>query len=162
MKTSNRKTTRVTWNSYQNGCYFVTVCTKNKTHYFGEIHHQTMYLSPLGFTLQKIIQNTPLVRPDSYIDIPIFIIMPNHFHFIITLNSDVDRHQHYFGAQRKNLASIIRGIKCALSGYAKQENFLFEWQRGYYEHIIRNENAFQKIYQYIENNVINWDKDCFY
>ena len=36
------------------------------------------------------------------------------------------------------------------------------WQRGYYEHIIRNEHEYQKIYEYIENNPIKWEEDKYY
>lgn len=33
------------------------------------------------------------------------------------------------------------------------------WQRNYYEHIIRNENDFNRIYEYIENNPLKWELD---
>jgi REP element-mobilizing transposase RayT len=33
------------------------------------------------------------------------------------------------------------------------------WQRNYYEHIIRNENSYFKISEYIKNNVVNWKED---
>ena len=35
-----RKSVRVKWDTYQNGCYFVTICTKNRKHDFGEIHQK--------------------------------------------------------------------------------------------------------------------------
>ena len=36
------------------------------------------------------------------------------------------------------------------------------WQRNYYEHIIRNERAFQKISKYIRDNPANWNDDEFF
>lgn len=36
------------------------------------------------------------------------------------------------------------------------------WQRNYYEHIIRNEQAYQNISNYIINNPANWNADKFY
>ncbi|ATW43246.1 hypothetical protein Q7506_04085 [Glaesserella parasuis] len=162
MQKSLRKTNRVTWDTYQNGCYFITICTKNKFHYFGEIHHQKMYLSELGYKLDEIIKDTPKIRNDQYIDIPIYTIMPNHLHFIITINYKINCHQHYFGAQRKNLSSIIRGIKSALTYYARCQNIPFDWQPRFYEHIIQSDRAFNFIYNYIENNIINWEQDRFY
>ncbi|TCL75296.1 transposase IS200 family protein [Hydrogenispora ethanolica] len=36
------------------------------------------------------------------------------------------------------------------------------WQRNYYEHIIRNENSYQMIAEYIVNNPVNWSKDGYY
>ena len=157
-----REAKRVKWDAYQNGCYFITICTKNKAHYFGEIKQQKMYLSKLGNKLSEIIEITLSIRDDQYIEIPIYTIMPNHLHLIITLNYKVDCHQHYFGPQRKNLSSVIRGIKSALTSYAIENKISFEWQPRFYEHIIQNQKAFDFIYDYIENNVINWDKDCFY
>ncbi|MFY1026618.1 transposase [Actinobacillus seminis] len=162
MNYPNRQSVRVKWNTYQNGCYFITVCTKNKMHYFGEIINNEMQFTPLGLELQKIIENTPLVRNDQYIEIPIYTVMPNHFHFIITINYETDRHQHYFGAQRKNLSSIVRGIKSKLTSFAIQNNISFQWQSRFHEHIIKNERAFSYIYDYVQNNVINWLQDCFY
>ncbi|KAE9536578.1 hypothetical protein A1D25_10795 [Ursidibacter arcticus] len=162
MNYPNHKSVRVKWDTYQNGCYFITICTQNKIHYFGEIMNNEMSFTLLGIELQKIIENTPLVRNDQYIDIPIYTVMPNHFHMIITLNHKIDCHQHYFGVQRKNLSSVIRGIKSRLTSFAMKNNISFQWQSGFYEHIIQNERAFSKIYDYIQNNVINWSADRFY
>ena len=36
------------------------------------------------------------------------------------------------------------------------------WQARSNDHIIRNEHDYKNIYEYIETNVIRWDKDCFY
>lgn len=36
------------------------------------------------------------------------------------------------------------------------------WQRNYYEHIIRDEKAYQNISKYIINNPKNWKEDKFY
>jgi len=36
------------------------------------------------------------------------------------------------------------------------------WQRNYWEHIIRNEQSYQRIENYIINNPINWNNDKFY
>lgn len=157
-----RKSVRVKWDTYQNGCYFVTICTKNRTHDFGEIRYQKMYLSLLGAKLAEALEQTPNIRDDQYIDIPIFAIMPNHLHFIITLNYQQDIHQHHFGTQRKNLSSVVRGIKSSLTYFARCNDIPFNWQSRFHEHIIRNQQEFEQIYQYIEHNVLNWENDCFF
>ena len=36
------------------------------------------------------------------------------------------------------------------------------WQRSYHDHIIRGEKDYQKIWEYIDTNVVRWEKDCFY
>ncbi|WP_032092402.1 transposase [Necropsobacter rosorum] len=158
----NRKLIRVKWDNYQNGAYFITICTKNKQHYFGKIYNQKMYLSVLGEKLHSIILDTIEIRQSQYINLPIFTIMPNHLHFIMVLNTSKDISQHSFQPQRENLASIIRGIKCQLTSFAKQNNIPFEWQSRYYDRIIRNDREFGFIYDYIDHNVINWEQDKLY
>ena len=36
------------------------------------------------------------------------------------------------------------------------------WQRGYYDHIVRSENDFLRIWNYIDNNPLKWELDCYY
>jgi len=36
------------------------------------------------------------------------------------------------------------------------------WQRGYHDHIIRNDESYRKIYQYIEQNPTKWKQDRYY
>ncbi|GAB6011474.1 transposase [Viscerimonas tarda] len=56
------------------------------------------------------------------------------------------------------IGSIVRGYKSAVS---KQLGFSV-WQRNYHEHIIRNNQSYQKIAGYIINNPTNWADDGFY
>ena len=58
----------------------------------------------------------------------------------------------------QTLGAIIRGYKSTVS---KIIGFSV-WQRNYHEHIIRNEEAYFKIHEYIENNPVRWEEDCFY
>lgn len=65
-----------------------------------------------------------------------------------------------FGPQIRNLPSIIRGFKAASKNKinSKFDNN-FQWQPRYYEHIIRNEQDYARIKDYIANNPINWQND---
>ena len=67
-----------------------------------------------------------------------------------------------FGPQSKNLASIIRGFKSAVTMLARQINPQFGWQPRFHDHIIRNRFSFQRIESYIINNPIKWNMDKFY
>lgn len=60
-----------------------------------------------------------------------------------------------FGPQKRNLASVIRGIKSAVKSYANQNNIPFAWQPRYHDRIIRDSHEMNRIAEYIENNVIN-------
>ena len=66
------------------------------------------------------------------------------------------------GAPRHALSEIVRAFKTfsarrinALQG-TQGASF---WQRNYYEHVIRNETALNRIRQYIMENPARWDDD---
>ena len=67
-----------------------------------------------------------------------------------------------FGPQRKNLASIIRGFKSAVTMRSRIIDPGFGWQPRYHDHIIRNTISFYRIRQYIINNPVKWENDTFY
>lgn len=60
----------------------------------------------------------------------------------------------------KTIGSMVRGFKIGVTKWMRQNTDVYDvWQRNYYENIIRNENAYQRISQYIINNPQNWDND---
>jgi putative transposase len=69
--------------------------------------------------------------------------------------------QNAFAPQSKNLASIIRGYKSAVTTYARKNNIRFEWHVRYHDHIIRNEEEYLRISNYIKNNPSKWLDDKF-
>lgn len=63
----------------------------------------------------------------------------------------------------KTIGSIIRGFKIGVTKWVrKNTNIKNVWQRNYYEHIIREELDLYRIYEYIDNNVLNWDTDKYF
>jgi putative transposase len=127
---------------------------------------------------------TPQVRSDMNIELGEFIVMPNHIHGILLIGEnaynaslqsnpenakstastthDLSEYKNQFGRQAKNLASIIRGYKSAVTIYARKCNLEFDWQSGFYEHIIRSVREYESISNYIVNNPISWKRDKFY
>lgn len=71
-------------------------------------------------------------------------------------------HKNQFGPQRKNLASIIRGFKSSVTKDAHGINPAFGWQERFHDHIIRDDDEYQRIAYYIINNPANWEDDKFY
>ena len=67
-----------------------------------------------------------------------------------------------FGPQSKNLASIKRGFKSAVTRQARIINTNFGWQSRFYDHIIRNDADYNRIKTYIIENPGNWQHDEFY
>lgn len=76
--------------------------------------------------------------------------------------------------QPSNIGAVLRGYKslvskaCLLQFKKASQNLNPVphmgkiWQRNYYDHIIRNEESYHKIANYIINNPINWKQDKFY
>ena len=63
----------------------------------------------------------------------------------------------------KTIGSVVRGYKIGVVKWFRLNGNLGNiWQRNYYEHIIRNEQSYYRISEYILNNPKNWDKDTFY
>ena len=160
-------TTRVSWCDYDGGEFFITVCTKDRLHYFGEIIDGVMHLSEIGKYLDSQIKITSEMRKDMNMDIPLYVIMPNHIHLIVAIGrNDFNRvcspsDGNKFAPQSKNLASIIRGIKIATTTYARKQGIIFDWQERYHDRIIRDYEERARIADYIQNNVARWSDDCF-
>jgi putative transposase len=72
------------WDYRWDGSYFITICTKNREHFFGEIIHGKMNLSNIGVLADifwyEIKNHAKNIKLDA------FVVMPNHIHAILTLN----------------------------------------------------------------------------
>ncbi|MEA1958628.1 MAG: transposase [Chloroflexota bacterium] len=151
----------------QPGAYFVTTCTHDRECLFGEIAGRQMILNDAGKIVQivwdEIRKHFDRVESDQ------FVIMPNHIHGIIILNSETVG----AGSPRPN-QNIGRGDRAPTLGkivaYFKYQTTkrINEsqgtpgyklWQRNYYEHVIRDENELQNIRHYIRYNHLKWDED---
>lgn len=172
--TRHRRSIRLKGYDYsQAGLYFITICTYEKTCLFGNIQKEEIVLNKFGIIARDEWRRTQQIR--SNIELGEFIIMPNHIHGIIQIN---DRRgtmhraptMERFGKPTSNtIPTIIRGYKSTVT---KQINQLRRkgtmhrattvWQRNYYEHIIRNEQSYWKITEYITNNPLNWNQDRYY
>ena len=67
-----------------------------------------------------------------------------------------------FGPQSGNLGAVIRGIKSAVTRFARENGIPFAWQPRYHDRIVRNQNEMNRIAEYIEHNPTRWESDCFY
>jgi putative transposase len=183
---------RASWWNYANeGTYYITICTKNKVNYFGEIIQTEMFLNEMGEVVMEEWLKTPGLRPDMNLTLGAFVIMPNHFHAVLFIGGNpyngasdfnvpypdtTDRvatpfnragkvmewdypQLNQFGPQTKNLASILRGFKSAVTTYARKSGMPFDWQTRYHDHIIRSEQSYNNITEYIQRNPENWNND---
>ena len=108
------KSARAVWHNYDSGAYFITVCTNNRNHFFGEVINrsdtQEMLLSPIGHFLTEIIQNATNHCP--YVEIPLYIVMPNHWHAIMFIDEDKIP---YIRRNTHRDAAYCRDVACRVS-----------------------------------------------
>jgi len=101
------------------------------------------------------------------LELDVFQIMPNHMHGIIKFNEKIEKISigNIVGAYKSLVDRGCRKIAGKGAGTSPartaQKNFKI-WHRNYYEHIIRNEESYHKISEYIINNPVNWQKDKYY
>lgn len=155
------------WDYGQKGIYFITICTKNREHFFGEIRNGKMHLSEIGEIAQKEWVKTIEIRPDMNLTLGEFVVMPNHFHGVLMIGDNIYNSKYNggnkFKPQSKNLPSIMRGFKSSVTMQARiMKNKQFNWQSSYHDHIIRNIESYENITKYIVNNPIKWNDDRFF
>jgi len=144
----------------QPGYYFVTICTKNKIHYFGEIENRIMKLTKAG----KIAINCWHDIPARFQNIGLdeFVIMPDHIHGIIIIENHKGRQP---SKSRPTLGDVIGSYKSLVvynySRFIKINKLNnvnpYIWQKRFHDNIIRSKYALNKIRKYIINNPKNWN-----
>ncbi len=145
-----------------NNSYFITICTKDRIHHFGEISNSTMYLTEIAVEAQSLIDNAN--KKLEHLMINEYTIMPNHIHLLITLhNKEYEPSNPKNGLYplvSKSIPSFINHFKGKLKRWSNENNFgFFEWQKRYHDRIIRDQHEYCTIKNYIKNNVKNWDND---
>ena len=81
------------WDYSSRGIYFITICTKNKQHFFGYIKNGIMQKNELGRIVEKQWLKTPSIRKNMKISLGSFAVMPNHFHAIIAIDNIIIKNQ---------------------------------------------------------------------
>ncbi|MFA5769886.1 MAG: transposase [Patescibacteria group bacterium] len=155
------------FNYSSSGYYFITICTKDRQKYFGNIINDKMILNQYG-NITKQCWND-ISKHFKNIELDEFQIMPNHVHGIIIIeytNQSVGnaymrslQTNHWQYRTKMLLPKIIHEFKSATSRFIRKHNSSFQWQKSFYDHIIRNEYSLFRIRQYIRDNPINWNED---
>ncbi len=170
----NRKSNRMKGFDYSsNNLYFVTSCVKNNLCCLGRViavgtgrdlsvHHPEIEckveLNQYGLIVDEKIKW--LMSQYEYVDIHNYIVMPNHFHLIIEIDSQKVVKKEL---KIKSLSSLMGAMKTKSSNQIHELGFKdFAWHRSFHDHIIRDEKAYVNIFNYISNNPTNWLKDKFY
>ena len=102
------------WDYGSNSAYFITICTKNRDHFFGEINNGKMQLNELGKNAVQFWMEIPNHFP--FIELGNFVVMPNHTHGILIIDKPVDnRTVDMPNVEMPNLGISTGGISTGLS-----------------------------------------------
>ena len=122
----------------EDGLYFVTVCTYERRALLGEVINTDYQTGAyVRLTEEGVLVNAAICRlPEVFDGIKIhhFVVMPNHIHLLIELK----------GASI-SLSSILNYYK----GYVTRRCGRTIWQKSFYDHVVRNEKEYRRIWEYI-------------
>ncbi|MBO4851545.1 MAG: transposase [Prevotella sp.] len=150
----NRKKNRKDGYDYSiNANYFVTVVVQDRLCLFGDIVDGEMKLNQAGIAIDEAIRNLPEIYDMCLV--PIYVVMPNHIHFIFTKLNEISLCEVLRRFKSYTTHLYIEGVKN--KGWKNFHNRL--WQHSYYDHIIRNQRSYDFISNYIYMNPQRWTKD---
>jgi len=174
------------WYYSSDAAYFVTISTKDRHHYFGEITPRTDAIHRVSS--KKDASSNPHMLPTksgilaaniwlkipeqfSFCRLGEFVIMPDHMHGILIIEGAPKRDITSLEKKRggitgmnnpmlhQNLSRIIRWYKGRCTFEIRKFNPEFAWQSRFHDHIIRDNASYDRITTYIQNNIQNWNKD---
>lgn len=142
----------------EDGTYFVTICTNNRYHLFGDVYKGEMMLNAYGHLATAcwlfIPYNYEQVQLDHY------VVMPNHIHGMVILDQGklpVEK--------RYRIEHIITAYRAAFNHQINEldtSNVGYFWQEQFHNHLIKNEVDWNRIREYVLNNPKLWEQDTFY
>ncbi len=163
-----RKSPRIKGYDYNTpGYYFVTVCTHKKENILCDIASENnsivgggapdapkVILNDYGKIVQKYILSSKNIKG---VTVDKYVIMPNHIHMIIYV-------EEAYGTSKapsptNNAVSLTISV---LKRFSNREIGHNIWQRSFHDHIIRGDEDYRKIWEYIDTNPHRWKEDCFY
>jgi putative transposase len=164
------ETTRLpNWDYASDGRYFITICTKNRESFFGKIDKGKMILNEYGRIVEQCWFD--LINHYRNLQLDAFVIMPNHMHGIMIVDNSVvmvvetgfktvsttTQPQPHHG-----IFEFVRALKTFSSRRMNELDNTAgrtRWQSRFHDHIIRDEQEFDRIQQYILNNPSTWEND---
>lgn len=155
MELPKRKLQRLSGYDYSTpNYYYVTICTYQKKQIFGKPKELSKIGKIAEIELLNITNHYSNVKIDKY------VVMPNHIHIIVVIdyNCTAERSRPF-----PTLSSVIGLYKSGVAKQIHKQYPNFEvWQKSFYDTIIRNEQSYNEIVRYIEENPDKWEKDEYF
>ncbi|MBR7132017.1 MAG: transposase [Clostridia bacterium] len=164
MEQPKRKQTRLGNFDYgQNGAYFITICTQNRERILSDIIVGEGFPLPRLTAKGKIAENLILAVNEKFHNVKIdnYIIMPDHIHIIIQIQNGIGNPNGRGDPSPTvvTVGNVVGWLKYSITkqineAYGMAGNKIF--QRSYHDHIIRNQQDYNEVWEYIENNPAKW------
>jgi REP element-mobilizing transposase RayT len=157
------------------GAYFITLCTQDRVHLFGEVVDGVVQLSPYGRVAATYWEHIPQHFP--HVALGAWVIMPNHMHGLLIITGDEERAEaaptrpedgevspQFRAPESGSLGAIIGNYKSITT---RRINLMRHtpgtrvWLRNYWESTLRSEEAVACVTRYITNNPARWSQDRF-
>ena len=165
----DRKSNRLAGYDYsQPGCYFVTFCVVDRLPLLregpslrtGAQCAPTCVFPPLTPAGQAVEQAI-LGISAHYENVAVekYVVMPNHVHLLLCIHRPESNGRTLCAPTKKT--SVPQMIKMLKEIVTKRIGYSI-WQKGYHDHIIRNDADYRRVWDYIDINPARWREDCYY
>lgn len=162
-KLPKRKPTHLRYFDYGEGhLYFITICSYNRENVFSSISvgeglaPPEIMLSGIGNIIEEqLLELNDRYKP-AFVDK--YIIMPNHIHMILGIEALTGG-----ASPSPTTHTVICALKSLVTRSCRHQGIDKPiWQRGYFDHVIRNDKDYQRIIDYMDNNPFRWTEDPYY
>ena len=145
----------------QAGVYFLTLCARDKAPLFGRVcvgggvlDAPKVELSPCGTAVRAQLEEMAQVY--KHVSLSRYVIMPNHVHILLQVHGSS-------GTPTPTRANqVVPSFVSAFKRMVARRCGGLVWQRGYYDHVIRNDADFLRIWNYIDTNPAKWAEDEYF
>ena len=149
-KLPTRKKNRLQNITYtENGFYFITICSKDRKCIFSKINPAAddslapeIHLSKIGGIVDDALND--IENHYENVSLVSYVIMPNHIHMLFSIENT--------GGRIISAPTVVGSFKRFVSRKAG----VTVWQKGFYDHVVRDDDDLQIKFDYIEGNPAQW------
>jgi REP element-mobilizing transposase RayT len=148
----------------ETGAYFLTICAYRKECVFGRVRDNGVELTRMGEMVAECWAELPQHFP--HVEIPVHVVMPNHFHGIVVLhkgrNRNRDRAEAFQKPMAGSVATLVRCLKAEVTRRANRAGRELGhpvWKRNYFERVLRDGQEYSAASRYTAENPMRWEFD---
>ena len=131
------------------GAYFITVCVNDRKPILWNVGAATYRpnLSKIGAVVETAILQIPEHYPA--VSVNKYCVMPDHIHMILSINADEDG--------RQIAAPTVSTVVGHMKRWVSMQIGHSIWQKSFIDRVIRNDQGYRAVWEYIENNPMKLD-----